>query len=252
VERGSILVSDVDYTLLGDDAALARFARWIAARRPDWRVVYASGRFVASLLESVAATDLPEPDALIGGVGTEICLMPGSKPLPAWQEQLREGWDASAVRRALARFSDLTLQPAEFLSPLKVSYYAIDADRGLLAQVGAALAAAGVRAKVIYSSCRDLDVLPAAADKGAAAAFLCRYWGNESCRVIVSGDSGNDAPLFRPEFRGIVVANAHNELKALAGPRVYLAARPYAAGVVEGLEHWLAADATLLAATREA
>jgi mannosylfructose-6-phosphate phosphatase len=190
----------------------------------------------------VAQTDLPEPDAVIGGVGSEICLMPGREPLAAWQRELDHGWDAARVRSALEGFDTLALQPEEFLSAYKVSYYAIDANCQLLNEIDAALAAAGVRAKVIYSSRRDLDVLPAAADKGAAAAFLCRHWGFESCQVIVSGDSGNDAPLFRPEFRGVVVANAHEELKALTGPRVYLASQPYAAGVVEGLEHWLAED----------
>jgi mannosylfructose-6-phosphate phosphatase len=204
---------------LGDDAALAQFAGWIAARRRDWRLVYASGRFVASVLESVAQTDLPEPDAVIGGVGSEICLMPGREPLAAWQRELDHGWDAARVRSALEGFDTLALQPEEFLSAYKVSYYAIDANCQLLNEIDAALAAAGVRAKVIYSSRRDLDVLPAAADKGAAA-----------------------ASLFRPEFRGVVVANAHEELKALTGPRVYLASQPYAAGVVEGLEHWLAED----------
>jgi hydroxymethylpyrimidine pyrophosphatase-like HAD family hydrolase len=57
--------------------------------------------------------------------------------------------------------------------------------------------------------------------------------------VLVSGDSGNDLALYEHGFRGIVVANAHPELKDLDGPNVFHATRPMAAGVVEGLEHWL-------------
>ena len=57
--------------------------------------------------------------------------------------------------------------------------------------------------------------------------------------VIVAGDSGNDATMFDEGFRGIIVANAKPELQALRGPRIYRAAQSYAAGVIEGLDHWL-------------
>lgn len=57
-------------------------------------------------------------------------------------------------------------------------------------------------------------------------------------QVVVSGDSGNDVDMFIPPFRGIIVGNADADLRVLAGPHVYQAQARYAAGVLEGLQHW--------------
>jgi sucrose-6F-phosphate phosphohydrolase len=238
VRAAALLISDVDNTLLGDDAALETFARWRRDRGGELALVYSSGRFYDSVVESVESTQLPSPSAIIGGVGTDIRRYPSGERLDAWTDCF-VGWDAVVIRNALAEFASLELQPERFLSPHKVSYYAHDAAPQLLADVQSRLAALGQQAQLVYSSQRDLDILPAAAGKGAAARFLARQWGMPAERVLVSGDSGNDASMFAQGFRGIVVANAHAELKELCNPHVYHATRAHAAGVQEGLEHWL-------------
>jgi hydroxymethylpyrimidine pyrophosphatase-like HAD family hydrolase len=57
---------------------------------------------------------------------------------------------------------------------------------------------------------------------------------------VVAGDTGNDASMFVDGFRGIVVGNAQPELKALRSPQVYHSHYPHAAGVLGGIEYWLA------------
>ncbi|MEE8170459.1 MAG: HAD-IIB family hydrolase [Phycisphaerae bacterium] len=234
-----LLVSDLDNTLLGDDAGLDRFADWVRARTGSIRVVYASGRFFASVSASIRATALPAPDAVIGGVGTDIHDYPSGKLFTEWHDRIGREWSAARVRDALAADARLRPQPEEFQSAFKVSYYRDGASAEDLAVLRRRLGEAGLDAAVIYSSDRDLDILPHVADKGTAAAFLAGRWGVSSDRVLVCGDSGNDLSLFRQGFRGVVVANAHAELKRLEGPRVYQARQAFAAGVVEGLEHWL-------------
>jgi mannosylfructose-6-phosphate phosphatase len=238
MERMNLIVSDLDGTLLGDDAALRRFAAWYDEMRTDFRLAYSSGRFLDSIRESIAETDLPEPDALICGVGTEIYAGDADETLPGWPQVIAENWNVALIRKVCAQFGEMELQPDEFQSNYKLSYYAHYLTESCLARLRQSLDAAGQKASVVYSSHRDLDVLPARTHKGAAAGFLADHWSISRRRVIVAGDSGNDAAMFHEGFRGIVVGNAKPELRALEGPSIYHAAASYAAGVVEGLDHW--------------
>lgn len=238
MEDRHLLISDVDNTLLGDDAALRELAGWLEARRERFCLVYNSGRFCRSIAESVRATDLPRPDALIGGVGTEIRDFKSGAPLDDWPPP-NDGWDPQRVRRSLDGFADLELQPAELLSEFKISYFANGFSARRIREIGARLADEGLRVELVYSSSRDLDVLPAGVNKGTAAAHLAQRWSFARARTIVCGDSGNDLTMFQKGFRGVVVGNAHSQLRALDSPHVYQAASTYAAGVLEGLQHWL-------------
>jgi sucrose phosphatase-like protein len=243
MEATHLIISDLDGTLLGDDEALRQFGCWASARRQSLRLAYSSGRFVESVRESIKDTPLPEPDAIIGNVGTDIYLYPAGKRLEAWHQHIGVNWDAERARATLRDISGLRPQPDECQSSYKVSYFFEGAQPDDLAHIKRRLKEAGVEAELVYSSNRDLDVLPARANKGTAAAFLARTWEFDPQRVIVCGDSGNDRKMFEHGFRGIVVANAHDELQRLDGDNIYHARRSFAAGVLEGISHWLGPDA---------
>jgi sucrose-6F-phosphate phosphohydrolase len=194
------------------------------------------------LYESVAASiddeGLPDPDFVIAGVGTQIRHFPSGLPVSCWERGHDRDWNGPRLHAALADESDLELQPAEFQSDRKLSYWLRNATPARLSALRERIAELGYCVEMVYSSERDLDVLPRGVNKGSAAAHLVGQWDEPADRVIVSGDSGNDLSLFLQGFRGIVVANAHAELTALVGRSVYLASQPYADGVVEGLSFW--------------
>jgi sucrose-6F-phosphate phosphohydrolase len=239
-----LLVSDVDNTLTGDDAALEQFSYWYADSRSHVRLAYNSGRFPVSLAHSVRTSGLPEPDAYIGGVGTEICLVKVSDPLDSLQRlpdwpQTEGRWDSAEVREVLLSYDELRPQPEQLLSDYKISVYGEDLSFGFLDRLKREFADLKLDVNIVYSSDRDLDVLPAGVNKGTAVAHLARHWQIPPEHVIVAGDSGNDLDMFRQGFHGIIVRNAKPELLEFTGPNVYRANAPFAAGVLEGLRHWL-------------
>jgi sucrose-6-phosphatase len=95
---------------------------------------------------------------------------------------------------------------------------------------------------VIYSSDRDLDILPDRADKGKALTYVRELLGFAPDRTVACGDSGNDIALFTENTRGIIVGNARSELmhwhQTHPNPDRYLAQADCAAGILEGLQHF--------------
>jgi sucrose-6F-phosphate phosphohydrolase len=238
MERLNLLICDLDGTLLGDDLALDEFAAWYGQARDHFRLAYSSGRFLESVRDSIDASSLPEPDAVIGGVGTEIYDFTLGREAPMWPPSML-GWNPHIIRDICEANGELKPQPQHLVSYYKVSFYGPDLDQSFIEHLARRMAAADQPVTIVYSSNRDLDILPADTNKGSAAAFLARRWHIDPRHVIVAGDSGNDAAMFQVGFRGIVVGNARPELRSLVAPNIYHATAQFAAGVLEGLGYWL-------------
>lgn len=233
--RRFLLISDLDGTLLGDAAALETFRQWYHQHQHVLAVVYNSGRLIPDLCQCLRQERLPQPLALIGGVGTQV--WDTQQGLHTGWPPVKDEWDAERVRDALSAFPQLQLQPEEFLTPLKVSYSVDNVSDTFFDTVQRHLERHKLRATIVFSSQRDLDVFPHGVNKGVAARYLAQHLGFPPERVFVSGDTANDLTMFHNGFRGIVVAKAHEELKQLGASNVYHAQCGYAAGVVEGITY---------------
>lgn len=233
-----LVISDLDGTLLGDSEGLAAFRRWRNEQGEQVLLAYSSGRSFPSILESIRSHQLPDPVAIIGEVGTDIRLYPSGQSAPQWPVRPPE-WSAARIQEALVPLPELERQPEEFQSEFKISYYLRNADSEQLEAIRRRLKEVRQEVEIIYSSNRDLDLLPKGVHKGSSANHLAQCLGLSIEETIACGDSGNDAPMFTQGRRSVIVANALPELKALSGPHIFHASRSFAAGVVEGLEFWL-------------
>lgn len=247
--RPWLLATDLDGTLVGDAAGLAGLKAWLQARRPHWRLAYITGRGWESVWELIRQEGLPLPDALVTDVGTEIHLArgPAAPRGPAgyardrdWARQLAREWPGARVERAVAGISGLTPQPG-VRAALRRSYHV--RDGGVVERVRQALRAHRLPVRTVYSSGRDLDLLPASAGKGAALLHLARRLQVPLWRVLACGDSGNDLDMLQLGIAGVVVGNAQPELAAAPLPAsVYRAGRACAGGILEGLQRWVSAS----------
>jgi sucrose-6F-phosphate phosphohydrolase len=230
--KATLLITDVDDTLLGDDESLRRFVERTEVLR-DFGFVLNSSRPITSVRRTLDALDVQlRPLATIGALGTEIAI--NESPPEDWAGRFR-GWDRSVVDGVMLGLG-AAAHDAEFQTPLKASF---NVEPGLRETALASLAALDQKCVVIVSGETDFDVIPTGAGKGSAAMYCAHRFLAAGGKTIAAGDSGNDIELFDRLQLGIVVSNAREELRQAVDPgKTFFAPSPYAAGVLEGLRFW--------------
>ncbi|WP_312356576.1 HAD family hydrolase [Agrobacterium sp.] len=235
--------TDLDGTVVGNNDATRRFRDFWQSLPDEHRpvLVFNSGRLVDDQLALLEEVPLPRPDYIIGGVGTMLHAKERGELESAYRHSLGTGFDPRRIADVMGRLPDVTMQDEQYQHGLKSSWFLHDADEKALADIEAALLAAKIDARIVYSSGRDLDILPKAADKGAALAWLCGQLHIGLDESVVAGDTGNDRAMFElNDVRGVIVGNALPELVSMANSngRFYLSGATEADGVIEGLRHW--------------
>jgi sucrose-phosphate synthase len=88
-------------------------------------------------------------------------------------------------------------------------------------------------------------VVPARASKGLALRYVADQFGIPLEHCLTAGGSGADEDLMRGNTLAVVVANRHHEeLSQLTDTdSIYFADQPFAAGILEAIEHYRFFDA---------
>jgi len=259
------LCTDLDRTLLPNgpdqEPSGARGALRDHLARHDVRLAYVTGRDVGRVRDAIERWSLPGPDFVAADAGTTIVRIDGGcwRPDEAWAARQAECWgglDGDAVHDCLDGIDGLTAQSADRQRPFKRSYTVRpDIPRARLRELierrtrERALPVAVLFSHDPLSDEILLDLVSPLATKRGAVAHLAEALSLEEHEVLFAGDSGNDMDALLSDFPAVLVGNADAETRrqVLAGvraggraDRLHQARAPYAAGILEGLEHFAA------------
>ncbi|MBP6057962.1 MAG: glycosyltransferase [Nitrosomonas sp.] len=238
--RDRTVLVDLDQCLIGETENLNRLVDLLRANSKCCSFGIATGRRLDSALKLIRQYQLPRPDVLFASLGTEIYYSPQITKDVAWQDHIDHQWRPNKMRQLLGEVSGLQLQPKTEQSDFKISYYydaqtapAVDFIRHLLLKNE-------TDAQCILSCGQFLDILPLRASKGLALRWYAEQWGLSLEHILVAGGSGADEDMLRGNTLGVVVASDHSdELSALVElESVYFAKQPYAAGIMEAIDHY--------------
>ncbi|MGB9500283.1 MAG: HAD-IIB family hydrolase [Dissulfuribacterales bacterium] len=234
-----LIICDIDNTLVGDAAGLKKLITLLHKSYHNVGFAIATGRRVESTIHILEESKIPTPDILITAVGSEIYYGESLVEDGRWKNHLDYFWQPDEVRKVISELPGLVLQKATEQRRYKISYN-INPEKAPGKQaIIRHLRKHNLRVKVIHSHNEYLDILPIRASKGLAVRYLAVKWGLPPERVLVAGDSGNDAEMLSGDVLGVVVGNFSPELERLRGkPRIYFAESEYAHGIVEGIEHY--------------
>jgi sucrose-phosphate synthase len=239
-ERGLALFTDLDHSLVGDDRALERFKTLIESRRNELTFGIATGRRIDSALSLIRSANIPRPEVLITSLGTRIHYGPELAEDSYWADHIDRDWSADRIRKALADLPGLKLQDKHEQSRFKVSYFYDPRSAPSYDDIVTHLREAEITANVLLSFGQFLDVIPSRASKGQALRYVAERLEIPLEQILVAGGSGADEDLMRGNTLAVVVGNRHKEeLSSLADiPRIFFARKPYAAGILEAIEHY--------------
>ncbi len=265
-----LLCSDLDRTLIPNgeqpESPAARETLRTVVERAAFCVVYVTGRNRPLVEAAIEQHQLPWPDAVIGDVGSRIwSTFDGSwSQWPQWDKRLRADWDEQRREQILALLeleSDLSVQSDDRQTALKLSFFSPADDLGgRCRRLRQLLRSRELPASIIASideveQVGLIDILPPLASKHSAIEMLMSSWGFQHWNTVCAGDSGNDLPFLTSALQSVLVANAEatvrERARRLAARRgqqanLYLARGGllgmngnYAAGVLEGMVHYL-------------
>tara|TARA_R110001583_G_scaffold85292_5_gene223466 strand:- start:4396 stop:6480 length:2085 start_codon:yes stop_codon:yes gene_type:complete len=238
-----LLSFDIDNTLIDFHTHKSNFRKiWKKYQsKNDVILTYNTGRLIDDVQDLIHRGILPEPDYIISGVGTHIYDYNEKQVIKEFNDILDDGWDLESVEKIIQNINHpINEQPSRFQHAYKRSYFFHNATPELIDSIEKDFMDAEMHINVVYSGEQYLDILPKWANKGNALQWLLQKLNIDASHALVAGDSGNDSAMFDLEnVKGIVVANAHEELyKYTKHRQTYHAEGICCDGVIEGLVYY--------------
>ncbi len=231
----SLLATDLDGTLVGDREGIKNLLSYYETLEEPVSLAYITGRHLASVTNLIHEEALPTPDLLITDVGAVIYSAPHFLEDEEWKQKMAAEWHPDDILKIADHISGLTRQ--NLPNTRRVSFHsegAVPAE-----ELEKQLLHHDIPHTFIFSSNRDVDILPPGSGKGEALKFLIGKFTGEEASILVAGDSGNDLDMLLAGYPAVIVSNARAELAEIVETeKLFRAKTPYANGILEAWHHF--------------
>lgn len=237
------IISDLDGTLIEGTQTdgLNELTKWIVDRKDDVVFGVATGRNREITEQAFANYNLPKPDILICSAGSEIYYTDRFVQDKGWESHIDYQWKRQELQNELTKFPGIRLQEEDAQWRFKLSYYVDSSfDEDDMADLHKFIDDRKLRANILLTDNKYLDILPFRASKGNAVRYLSYKWKVPLEQFITAGNSGNDKDMLTGKTKGIVVANYSAELEELRNNKfIYFTKHALSKGVLEGINFHL-------------
>lgn len=234
------LFTDLNRSLLGDDAALQELISYVRKHRKRMKFGINTGLRLDAALRLMRRHQIPEPDFLVTSTGTQINYAPKLTDDIAWTRHIEKQWTPRQVRRVMKDIPGVSLREAEQQSPMKISYLYDPEFAPSLEEINSRLYQEDQAVNIIFSHGQYLNVVPIRASKGLALRYLMQQFGIPLDRTLAIGGSGADEDMMRGNTLAAIVGNRiHEELSNVEqSSTIYLANANFAGGILEAMEYY--------------
>ncbi|MGJ8623107.1 MAG: HAD-IIB family hydrolase [Yoonia sp.] len=238
-DKSFVLATDLDGTFLGGTADQRKgLYDWIEKNRQTVGLIFVTGRDPGFIHEIVRKQGVPQPDYVIGDVGTTIATMDDNQhvsPITALEQHIADGWidNGPKAQFVLNGAPGLKLQSTLFRYRLSYDMDPATFDPATIEKVEA------LGLDAIVSDNRFFDVLPKGVSKGPSLLQLMDHLNVKKERVLVAGDTMNDLSMLQTGLPAVAVGGSEaaliDAITDLAS--VYAAEAIGAAGIAEAILH---------------
>jgi len=230
MKKLKLIATDLDRTLLPNgvdpyDDSMPLFEKIVAEN--NFILAFVSGRHKELVLDAMREYQTPEPDYIIGDVGTTLWLREEDdfKRDESWDRTIKsktKNWDIESFKKKIGETDGLKIQEKEKQNIFKLSYYIhnVILSKKIVEYVkDVVLNTCECKdANIVYSidevkNIGFLDVLPKSATKEGALEYLRKKLSIDMDEVLYSGDSGNDILPLTFGYNAVVVRNAIDEVR---------------------------------------
>jgi sucrose-6-phosphatase len=234
-----LLAADLDGTLLGDETGEEMLRNFRRSNSENFLLAFVTGCSLPSIRKLIEGNRLPQPDYICSDVGTELldCSDPGNRLGQKYTTQVSASWNLETLY-ALGEGEGVWRQDFPEGQPRFQAGFYWDGKPETLATFYNRLADQE-DCYILPSFGEYIDILPTPLGKGNVVQFLQKELGLNPARIVVAGDAGNDREMFEIGLKGIVPANALEELKnSTKHPWIFHSSLPAGRGVMDGLRYF--------------